>query len=67
MQNKDIKNLSRQEKETLKIKDRELKDRTLRDFKNLFEYEEKEGNYYKPVTVTIMLNTAVTVVELKHY
>ena len=42
----------------------------LRGVKNHFELEE-EGNYYKPVRVifgvTIILNTNVTVIEIKHY
>ena len=42
-----IRNLFRQEKETKKIKDR-----ILTDIKNLFEHEEEEENYYKPVRVS---------------
>ena len=49
------------------IKDRTIKDRTIRDIKNLFEHEEEKENYYKPTSVTIMLNTKVTVIEIKHY
>ena len=40
-----------------------------RDNKNLFEHEE-EKNYYKSVRVSnfwIILNTKVTVIEIKHY
>ena len=44
-----------------------IKDRILRDIKNLFEDEEE--NYYKPVRVTlavlIILNMKVTVIEIK--
>ena len=43
---KDISKL-RQEKET-----KTIKDRILRDIKNLFEHEEEEENYYKPVRVS---------------
>ena len=43
---KDIRNLFRQEKGT-----KAIKDRMLRDMKNLFEHE-KKINYYKPVTVS---------------
>ena len=42
---KHIRNLFRQEKET-----KVIKDRNLRDIKNLFEHEEEES-YYKPVRV----------------
>ena len=42
---KDIRNLFRQEKET-----KAIKDRILRDVKNLSEHEE-ERNYYKTVRV----------------
>ena len=44
---KDIRNLFRQEKETNAIKDR-----ILRDIKNLLEHENEEENYYKPVRVS---------------
>ena len=43
---KDIINPFRQKKET-----KEIKDRTLRDIKNLFKHEEEE-NYDKPVRVS---------------
>ena len=43
---KDIKNIFRLEKET-----KAIKDRILRDTKNLFEHEEEE-NFYKPVRVS---------------
>ena len=63
---KDIRNLFRLEKET-----KATKDRIHRDIKNFFEYEEEE-NYYKPVrvsnfSVTIIFNTKVTVIIIKHY
>ena len=63
---KDVSNLFRREKET-----KAIKDRILRDIKNLFEHEEKE-NYYKPVRVSnfgviIILNTKVSMIEIKHY
>ena len=62
---KDIRNLFRQGKETNAIKDRILK-----YIKNLFEHEEEE-NYYEPVRVSNfwsnnLLNTTVTVTEIKH-
>ena len=44
---KDIRNLSRLEEET-----KTIKDRILRDIKNLFEHEEEKQNYYKPVRVS---------------
>ena len=43
---KDIRNLSRQKEET-----KPIKNRILRNIKNLFKHEEKE-NYYKPVRVS---------------
>ena len=43
MLKKDIRKL-RQEKET-----KSIKDRILRDIKNLFEHEKKAENYYKPL------------------
>ena len=43
---KDIRNLFRQEKQT-----KPIKNRILRDIKNLFEHEEEE-NYYRPVRVS---------------
>ena len=43
---KDIANISRQEKETKAIKDRIIK-----DIRNLFEHKEEE-NYYKPERVS---------------
>ena len=42
-----IKNLFRQEKKT-----KAIKDRILRDIKNIFEHEKEEENYYKPVRVS---------------
>ena len=44
---KDIRNLFRQEKET-----KAIKDRILRDIKNVFEHVKDEVNYYKPVRET---------------
>ena len=44
---KDTRNLFRQEKETEAIKDR-----ILRDIKDLFEHEKEEEHYYKPVRVS---------------
>ena len=44
-----------------------IKDRVLRDIKNLFEREEEE-NYKRVIFgVTITLNTKVTMIEIKHY
>ena len=43
---KDIRKL-RQEKEA-----KSIKDRVLRNIKNLFEHEKEEENYYKPVRVS---------------
>ena len=43
----DIRNLFRLEKET-----KAIKSRILRDINNLFEHEEEEENYYKPVRVS---------------
>ena len=42
----DVRNLLRLEKET-----KAIKDRILRDIKNLFEHKEEE-NYYKPVALS---------------
>ena len=44
---KDIRNLFSRQKQT-----KAIKDGILRDIKNLFEHEEKEENYYKPVRVS---------------
>ena len=44
---KDIRNPFRQKKKETKA----IKDRTLRDIKNLFEDEEEKEDYYKPVRV----------------
>ena len=44
---KDIRNLFRQEKET-----KAIKDRILRDIKNISEPEKEEKNYYKQVRVS---------------
>ena len=64
---KDIRNLFRQEKET-----KAIKDRILRDIKNLSEYEKVEENYYKPVGVNNFWNNnyieyEIMVIEIKHY
>ena len=48
------------------IKDRifrDIKDIKLRNIRNLFENEEKQI-YYKPIIVTIILNTKVTVIGI---
>ena len=65
----DITNSFRLEKET-----KGIKDRLLRDIKNLFEREEEEEeeNYYKLVRVSNFesnnyMNTKVMVIEIKHY
>ena len=39
-----------------------MNDRILRDIRNLFEHE--EGNYYKPVRVTIILNMKLKVIQI---
>ena len=44
---KNIRNTFRLEKET-----KAIKNRILRDIKNLFEHEEEKENYYKPVRVS---------------
>ena len=44
---KDIWNLFRQVRKTKK----KIKDRILREIKNLFKHEEQEENYYEPVRV----------------
>ena len=44
---KDVKNLFRLEK-AIKV----IKNRILRDIKNLFVFEEEKQNYYKPVSVS---------------
>ena len=59
---KDKRNLVRREKET-----KEFNCRILRDVENLFEHEEEEEKYYKPVRVnnfwvTIILNIKGTVI-----
>ena len=41
-----MRNLFGHKKET-----KEIKDRILRDIRNLFEYEKEEKNHYKPVRV----------------
>ena len=51
---KDIRNLLRLKRET-----KAIKDRMLRDIKNLFEHEEEE-NYYKPVRVSNRWNNSYT-------
>ena len=63
----DIRNSFRLEKES-----KGIKDRLLRDIKNLFEHEEEEENYYKLVRVSNFesnnyMNTKVMVIEIKHY
>ena len=45
--NEKIRNLLRLEKET-----KAIKDRILRDIRNLFEHEKEEVNYYNPVRVS---------------
>ena len=60
---KDIRNLFK-----LKKENEALKDRIIRNIRNLFEQED----YYKPVRVCsfwskIILNMKVTVIEIKHY
>ena len=63
---KNLRNLLRLEKDT-----KAIKDRILRDIKNLFEHAEED--YYKPVRVRrifgvkIILNIKVTVISRKHY
>ena len=57
---KDIRNIFRLDKET-----KAIKDKTLKDIKNLFDHEEEE-NYQKPVRVISFwsnndINTKVTV------
>ena len=44
-----------------------IKDRIIRDNKDLFEHN--EGNYFKETSfgVTIILNTKVTVIKIQHY
>ena len=65
---KDMRNLFR-----LKRKVKEIKDIELRNIKNLFEKEEEEENYYKPVTVNNFQsngdknNTNVMVTKIKYY
>ena len=64
---KGIRNLFRQEKEA-----KAIKDRILRDIKNLFENGKEEENYYRPVRVSdfwnkIVFNTKVTVIKIKQY
>ena len=59
---KEIRNLFGLEKET-----KAIKDRILRDIENLFEHEEEEENYYKPVRVSDFwsnncINIKVTVI-----
>ena len=44
---KDIRNLFKRKKET-----KAIKDKMRRKSKNLFEHEEEEENYYKPVRVS---------------
>ena len=46
-----MRNLFGQKKET-----KEIKDRILRDIRNLFEYEKEEKNHYKPVRVNNFLS-----------
>ena len=56
---KGIRNLFR-----IKKQNKGIKDRIIRDIRDIFEHE--EDNYYKPVWVTIILNITVKVIE-KHY
>ena len=65
MKFKDIRNLSRLKKESEAIKDK-----IVRDIRNLLEHEEED--YYKPVRVinfwkTVIINMKVMVIEIKHY
>ena len=56
---KDIRNLLRLKKET-----KAIKDRILRDIKNLFEHEEEEEEkYYKPVRVSNFWSNSYTEYE----
>ena len=65
MKFKDIRNLFRLKKESETIKDK-----IVRDIRNLLEHEEED--YYKPVRVinfwkTVIINMKVMVIEIKHY
>ena len=65
MKFKDIRNLFRLKKESEAIKDK-----IVRDIRNLLEHEEED--YYKPVRVinfwkTVIINVKVMVIEIKHY
>ena len=65
MKFKDIRNLFRLKKEREAIKDK-----IVRDIRNLLEHEEED--YYKPVRVinfwrTVIINMKVMVIEIKHY
>ena len=65
MKFKDIRNLSRLKKESEAIKDK-----IVRDIRNLLEHEEED--YYKPVRVinfwrTVIINMKVMVIDIKHY
>ena len=65
MKFKDIRNLFRLKKESEAIKDK-----IVRDIRNLLEHEEED--YYKPVRVinfwrTVIINMKVMVIEIKHY
>ena len=65
MKFKDIRNLFRLKKEREAIKDK-----IVRDIRNLLEHEEED--YYKPVRVinfwrTVIINMKVMVIKIKHY
>ena len=65
MKFKDIRNLFRLKKESEAIKDK-----IVRDIRNLLEHEEED--YYKPVRVinfwrTVIINMKVMVIGIRHY
>ena len=65
MKFKDIRNLFRLRKESEAIKDK-----IVRDIRNLLEHEEED--YYKPVRVinfwrTVIINMKVMVIGIRHY
>ena len=56
----------------LKKKVKGIKNTVIRNIKDLFEYEKKEENYYKPVRVNnfeviIILNTEMIVTKIEYY
>ena len=59
---KDMRNLFGLEKEI-----KTIKDRILRHIKNTFEHEEEYYDKTVISKVTIILNTNVTTIEIKHY